>query len=222
MGTPNRTLKQKAYHEMKEFLVIAFYLWVMLALLLLHRSIILAEHNIADIAYQGFAIINALALAKIMLVAEYFRFGELGENKPLIYPTLVKAGAYSLLLAFFKILEDGAVGLYRGQSFRHGIAELGGGTWKGVLCLTAIVFVFLIPFFAFGEVQQVLGEGKLKELFLRPRSRVKLPDDDIDAARKECDASKALSTVSSTSHNRETRSEPRSSTSMVTAKAISG
>jgi hypothetical protein len=191
MGTSNRTLKQKAVHETKEFLVIAAYLWVVFALLLLHRSIILAEHNIVDVAHHGFAIINALALAKIMVTAKYFHFGELGGNKPLIYPTLFKSAAYSLLLACFKILEEAAVGLYHGQSFSQSIAELGGGTWKGILSITAIVFVFLIPFFAFGEVGLVLGEGKLTQLFLHRREPVNVGDHDIDVVRQSVTQNKA-------------------------------
>jgi hypothetical protein len=69
LGTSDRTLKQKAYHEVKEFLLIALYLWAMLTLLLLHRSIILAQYNIADIAYHGFAIINTLTLASSFIIS---------------------------------------------------------------------------------------------------------------------------------------------------------
>jgi hypothetical protein len=72
---------------------------------------------------------------------------------------------FSLLLAFFKILEDAALGVYRGQSFNQSIADFGGGTWKGILSLTAIMFVVLIPFFAFTGLQRVLAEGQLEELF---------------------------------------------------------
>lgn len=174
MGASNGTFKRKAYHEIKELLVLTLYLWVGLALLQLHTSIVLAEHHITAVVYQGFAIINALALAKIMLIAEYFRLGEFAGNKPLMYPTLFKSAAYALLLASFKILEEAAVGLYHGKSFRQSIAGLGGGTWQGILSLTAIVFIFLIPLFAFREVQHVVGEGKLAQLFLRPRSQVNL------------------------------------------------
>jgi len=63
METPNRTLKQKAYREIKEFLVITIYLWIVFSLLVVHKSIILGE-NYIDVASHGFALINALALAK--------------------------------------------------------------------------------------------------------------------------------------------------------------
>jgi hypothetical protein len=68
MSDSNLTLKQKAYHEMKEFFVIACYLWLVFALLVLYKSVILSENHI-PFAAHGLALLNALALAKVMLVA---------------------------------------------------------------------------------------------------------------------------------------------------------
>ncbi len=159
------TLKQKAYRDVKEFLLITLYLWIVFALFAIHKSVILAENHI-DVASQSFAVINALALAKVMLVARRLHFADHLHDFPLIYPTLLKSAAFSLVLACFKILEDAAVGLYRGQSFNQSIADIGGGSLKSILSLTLIIFFVLIPFFAFTELQRVLGEGKLEQVFL--------------------------------------------------------
>ncbi|HSY63797.1 MAG TPA: hypothetical protein VK829_04320, partial [Terriglobales bacterium] len=69
MNASNRTLKQKAYKGIKEYLVISCYLCIVFSLFALYRSVILAEHHIA-IASQGFALLNGLALAKVMVVAQ--------------------------------------------------------------------------------------------------------------------------------------------------------
>jgi len=61
-------LKHRIYHEMKELLLIALYLWLIFALLALHSQVILAEHNI-EYGAQGIALFNALALGKVMLAA---------------------------------------------------------------------------------------------------------------------------------------------------------
>jgi hypothetical protein len=74
------------------------------------------------------------------------------------------------VLACFKILEDAAVGLYHGKSFAESIADLGGGTLQAILILTLLLFVVLIPFVGFGELQRALGKGKLKQLFFHTRS----------------------------------------------------
>ncbi len=164
MATPSRNLQQKAYRQLKEFIVIALYLWAVLGLLILHKSVVLAEHHI-DFASHGLALINALALAKVMLVAKDLHLGERLDEAPLIYPTLFKTAIFTVVLACFKILEDTAVGLYRGQNFRQSIEELGGGTWKGILTLTLLLFVMLIPFVGLGELQRILGRGKLEQIF---------------------------------------------------------
>lgn len=149
--------------------MIALYLWVIFGLLIVHRSVILAEYHI-DFAYHGLALINALALAKVMLVAKDLNLGKRFNEAPLIYPTLLKSALFALVLACFKILEDGVVGHYRGRSFSQSIADLGGGTWKGILALTLLLFVVLIPFVGYGELGRVVGETKLKQLFLNSRS----------------------------------------------------
>jgi hypothetical protein len=70
-----RTLKQRAYHGFKEYLVISCYLWVVFGLFAIYKSVILAEHNIA-LALQGVALLNALALAKVMLIAKELHFAD--------------------------------------------------------------------------------------------------------------------------------------------------
>jgi len=168
MAATDGTLKQRAYHELQEFLVIALYLWVVFGLFLLYKSVILNEEHISYLAH-GLALINALVFAKFILIARALHLGDNANDAPLIYPTLWKSALFSVLLAGCKILEDAGVGLYHGRSFHQSIADLGGGTWQGILTLTVLLFVVLIPFFAFGELQRVLGEGKLRQVFFRPR-----------------------------------------------------
>ena len=168
MGTPSRTLRQIAYQQLKEFVAIALYLWVVFGLLVMFKSVVLAEQHI-PFAYHGFAIVNALALAKVMLTAKDLHLGERFDEAPLIYPTLLKSALFALVVACFKILEEAAIGLYHGKSFQQSISGLGGGTLNGILILLLLLFAMLIPFVGYGELQRVLGEGKLERLFFYPR-----------------------------------------------------
>lgn len=59
MTEAKRTLKQKAGQEVREYLAIALYLFIVFSLLVLYKSVLLAEYHI-DIALHGFALINAL------------------------------------------------------------------------------------------------------------------------------------------------------------------
>jgi hypothetical protein len=132
------------------------------------KSVVLAEHH-TPFSYHGLAFINALALAKVMLTAKDLHLGERFDEAPLIYPTLLKSALFTVVLACFKILEEVFVGLYHRKSFQQSINDLGGGTLNGILILTLLLFAMLIPFVGFGELQRVLGEGKLGKIFFCPR-----------------------------------------------------
>ncbi len=118
-------LKQKFYKATKEFIVIA--LWLIFGLFALYRSVILAENHVAT-AEEGFALVNALVLGKVVLAAKELHLGDLVNDAPLIYPTLVRLALFSILLTVFKFLEATASGLYRGGSFDESVGNLAGGT----------------------------------------------------------------------------------------------
>lgn len=166
------TLKEKAIQEFKEFIWISIYLFVFFWMFIVYKSIILREQQI-DLVEHGVAIINALVLAKFMLLAKAFHPGKQADNAPLIYPTLLKSAIFALVLMVCKILEDAAVGYFHGKSFLESIADLGGGSWKALLVFTVMLFIVLIPLTAFGELERVVGEGRLGALFLRPRDTTK-------------------------------------------------
>jgi hypothetical protein len=168
MSAANRTLKQKVVHGLREYLVIAGYLFVVFSLLVVHKSMILAEHHI-NYALHGFALINALALAKVMLAAQDLHLADQFRDAPLIYPTLVKSFAFTVVLAAFKIAEDAVVGWIRGRSFQQSLSDLGDGSWSEILILAALLFVMLIPFFGFTELRRVFGPQRLTAAFFRPR-----------------------------------------------------
>ena len=68
------TLKERVAEEGRRFLVMFLYLWVLFALSALHEKIVLREVG-ASLPSQGFAFVNALVLAKVMLVGENLNLG---------------------------------------------------------------------------------------------------------------------------------------------------
>jgi hypothetical protein len=169
------TLKQRALRGAREYLLISLYLFVVFGLFAIYKSVILAEEHI-DFEPQGLALINALALGKVILVAQELHFAEQFQGAPLIYPTLLKSFAFTIVLACFKIVEEVVVGmLFHGKSFQDSIAVIAGGSWKGLLSLTVLMFVVLIPFFGFTELRRVFGDDRLVGAFFRPRHLLNLP-----------------------------------------------
>lgn len=174
MTVVNPTLKTKAAHELRAYLIIVSYLFVVFSLLVVHKSMILAEHHI-NYTLHGFALINALALAKVMLIAQDMHLADQFPDAPLIYPTLLKSLVFTILLACCKIAEDALVGKLHGKSFHESLADIGGGSWLGIVILSALVFVMLIPFFGFTELRRVFGPDRLMRVFFRPRHLWNVP-----------------------------------------------
>lgn len=168
MSPVSSALKQRIYRGMKEYFIVTAYLWLIFALFDLYRSVLVAQYHI-DVVAKGFAIINAMALAKVALLAREFKLDARlrPKGRPLIYSTLLNALGFALLMAAFKLLEEIAVGMYHGLSISASVEQVGGGSTRAIACLAGIFFVMLVPFCAFSELGIVLGEGRLRHVFFR-------------------------------------------------------
>jgi len=165
-GAPKSSLRVRAIDEAKKFLVMAVYLWVLFGLFSLHRTIVLQQADI-DLQDEGFALVNALVLAKVMLVADNLRLGTrfmgVRADWPVICSVLYSSLVFALVLIGFHIAEHAAMALLRGRPLADSLSDFG-GRMKGVLCAAGIAFVALVPFFAFREIDSVLAGGRLWRL----------------------------------------------------------
>lgn len=161
-----RRLKQRLIGEGQAFGAIFLYIYVVLALFSVHEHIVLKEHQI-DFTHYGFALVNAYVLAKVVLVGEKLHLGGGFEDRPLIYPILVKSALFGIALVAFHIVEKTIAGVWRGQTIAESIPGIGGGGLRGVIAIAAIVSVTLIPFFAFRSLMQVIGRPQLYALLFR-------------------------------------------------------
>jgi hypothetical protein len=160
---PKRDLRQRILDEVIKFLGIAFYLWVMFGMFALHESVV-AEKNHINYHFYGFAVANALILGKVMLVAEDLNFADWFKDRPLVYPILCKAVAFSALFLVFDVVEEVLVGIFKGKTIAESIPSIGGGSPSGVFFVGIILAIALIPFFAFREIGRALGERELHSL----------------------------------------------------------
>jgi hypothetical protein len=158
-----------ATREFEQLLVIVLYLWVIFGIYVLCETVVLAKQHVS-LLFHGFAFINALVLSKVLLIAEDMNFADRLKTGPLIYPILYKALAFAVLLVAAHIGESMLVGLWHGKSAAESFPPIGGGTFQGFLCVVALMFVALIPFFAFREIGRVLGGARLSDLLFRSRS----------------------------------------------------
>ncbi len=161
-------ISQRMADEVKEFLIIAGYLYVCFTALANLKAAILQAEGIAFAPF-GFAAIKALICAKFISIGHALHLGERYKNEALIWPTLHKSLAFLALVFVLTMLEEIIVGLMHHRSVAASIAEVGGGTLHQIIATSIIVLLILIPFFAFRSLGEVVGERNLVRVFFMPR-----------------------------------------------------
>ena len=161
--------KRKIVHEVVEYWINVCYLTLVFAAFTQYRRFLLAAHDITYTNY-GFAVIEALVLAKVIMIGDVVRLGRGLDQKPLIYPTLYKTVVFTLFVGVFKVIEEVIKGLWKGKGLTGGLADFFEKGPYELLANSLIVFVAFIPFFAVKELGRVLGEDKIRGLFFRIRA----------------------------------------------------
>src|ERR1700689_2508789 len=108
---------------------------------------------------QGFAFFNALVFAKVMMLFEVFDPGRWLRKRPLIYPILYETLLLTVLFLVAHVLEKTIGGLVRGKTIADRLPTIGGGGLIGLLSITVILFIALIPFFGLMNLILAMGEG---------------------------------------------------------------
>ena len=103
-------LKDRALHEFARFATMFAYLWAMFLLFQIHQYVVLAQHHIPFTRF-GVGLLNALVLAKVMLVADDLRLGEWRARRPLIYPVLLRSALFAIVFIVFDIVEKMLIGV---------------------------------------------------------------------------------------------------------------
>jgi hypothetical protein len=110
--------KAKLTAELIDYWIVVLYLACFFGVFTWYRRLILAEYQIGYLHY-GVSVVEALVLAKVILIGDVLRLGRGLDDKPLIVPTLYKAVVFSLwvgCLASSSIRSaDGSAGTAGGE-----------------------------------------------------------------------------------------------------------
>lgn len=167
---PQKTgMKQKVLHEFEDMAVIFLYLAFFFCALATYSMLLLNKFQISYFNY-GAALINALVIAKVILLGEMMHLGKKLEAKPLIYSAVYKAFVFGLLVFAFHIIEEVIKHLVHGESVTPLFRE---ARIDDMLSRTVIVFCTFIPLFAFREMHRVLGEQQFRALLFKGRETPK-------------------------------------------------
>lgn len=163
-----RSWKDRIFREMVEYWLNVVYLALVFAAFTQYRRLVLAAH---DILYTNYwvAVIEALILAKVIMIGEAVRLGRGLERMPLIVPTLYKTLVFGLFVFLFTVVEHAIKGLWQGKGLMEGVAGFFGRGIHELLAGSLVLFVALLPFFALKELGRVFGAEKIGALFFRKR-----------------------------------------------------
>ena len=163
------SLKERAIEEFRLFWVITLYLWVFLGSFTVYRRLIVAETGVAYLHY-GIALIEALVIAKVILIGKMLRFSRRFEDKPLVVPVLYKSLLFGILVLLFGIVEHAIEGWIHKEGLVGGVRELRDLGIDELGARVLMLIVAFVPFFAFAEIGRVLGMHKLAAMFFEGTS----------------------------------------------------
>jgi hypothetical protein len=165
---PHHSVKTRLTQELKRFLILFVYLWVLLGLFVLNQDLI--ERSAGNVfVFQGFAILNAVILAKVMLAAEYVDVARWLQRLPVAATIAFEAALCTALFMTVHVIERVLVGLFHGSTLAASIPSFGGGGLAGTVIVAAIMFVSLLPFFTFKHVARAIGSDRLRAILFQRR-----------------------------------------------------
>ncbi len=159
------SLKQKTVHELKELTGLFLYLAFFFCALATYSMLLLDEYHVRSLTY-GFALLNALVVAKVILIGEYAHLGKRYEGRSLFISAIVKSFLYSLLVFAFHVVEEVIKRLVHGADLANASREL---RVDQLLGRAVIVFCTFVPLFAFMEFRRVMGEEEFHTLLFRAK-----------------------------------------------------
>jgi hypothetical protein len=162
-NSQKKSLKQRAVHEFEEVVILTVYLLFFFLALATYSAFLLGQFHISYFAY-GTALINALVIAKVILIGEALHAGTRYEKKAaLLYSAIWKAFVFGFLVFAFHLLEEMIKNLIHGKAAMTAFHEV---RLEVLLSRAVVIFLTFIPLFLFRELRRVIGEEKFMTLVL--------------------------------------------------------
>jgi hypothetical protein len=170
---------QKLKDEIKAVGIAVLYFGSWIAGLLLFKSLILAEYQIAFHRWS-MAVVGALVLSKVVLLLEHASLGAWVSARPAWVEIVLRSALYTLGVAVVLVLEKGFESRHEHDGFVPALLYLFREAdlphvWANTLCISAA----LLGYNALSVVQRHLGSGGMIRIFLSPlpeKAKARLPD----------------------------------------------
>jgi hypothetical protein len=154
------SLKDRARHELRSYVIISAYILVIISLLRLHQALIADTYHY-NIKSQGVAIVTALVLGKVVLLAEALQLGSyLGQRVPAL-SILIRSALFAGAILCFHAAEEAITTLWEGRTLASAIESVSFDTIKRSCILALIMTIALVPYFLIKEIEKRTGQSNL-------------------------------------------------------------
>jgi hypothetical protein len=135
----------KALFELREFCILATYLWVCFAAIVFLKYAILQAQGIAYLPF-GIAAIKAVVSAKFLMLGRVLGVTGTRIGERLFVTILRKTLALLILLVVLTMIEEVALAAIHGRPVSTALADVAGGTAMEIAASVFIMLLILIPY----------------------------------------------------------------------------
>ena len=159
------SIREKALFELREFCILAIYLWVCFSAVIFYKYTLLQTEGIAYWSF-GAAAIKAAVSAKFLMLGPLLGLTRARVGERLLVTILRKALALLVLLVALTMIEEAVLAAIHGRSVSTALADIGGSSAMQSAAAILIMLLVLIPYVGLQSLSEVMGEGVLYHLFV--------------------------------------------------------
>jgi len=163
----SQTLKARLGEELRNYLLVAAYLFVCFAVLMLYKSAILSEAGV-HVVPAGTALVKALVLGKFLLIGEAAGVGTRVRTGTLWRHVAIRTLFLAVLLVALTIVEEIVVGLVHHRPMAQSLAEFFGDALPEKLAGCLVMVLVLLPLVATIELRRAMGATAFASLLKAP------------------------------------------------------
>jgi hypothetical protein len=147
------SLKERAREELRNYAIVAAYLYVCFGAILLYKTALLREEGVVFLPH-GLAAIKALILGKFILIGEAVGVGTRVQPRSLASAIATRTALFFVLLLVLSAVEELVVGKTHGRSVAETIAELREHAGLEMFANSLLMLLILVPLIAFKELRR--------------------------------------------------------------------
>jgi hypothetical protein len=148
-----KTLKERAREELRNYAVVAGYLYVCFGAILLYKAALLREQDVTFLPH-GLAAIKALIIGKFILIGEAVGVGTRLRSRSIAASIATQTVLFFLLLVLLSVIEELVVGRIHGRSLAETVAEVRARSGLEMLATSFLMLLILVPLIGFKEYRR--------------------------------------------------------------------